>query len=465
MKQRFGLWLIALLTVLMAFSSFAFATPSESGNLQIAESEEAKETSPKTDRQGRPIMPSDSTAVLAEQNSGTVLYESQGSKRVFPASTTKVMTCLLAVEAIDRGELRLEETVTVTEEMLDGLDPDGTNMALKAGEELTVQHLLWGLMIPSGNDAAMVLAFRISGSAEAFAEQMNARAAELGCTDTHFVNPHGLHDENHYTTALDMAKIAQKGMEYAVFRDIVDIAHIKIPPTNLSEERYYINTNGLISTMRYRDYAYKGATGIKTGSTTQAGACLVSSATRNGMALIGVFFHGKDVTESHTETARLFDWGFANFEAIRGVAKGELLGESKVKRAGGKDTVTLAAAEDVTVVVPKGTQKSDLEIRQDLPEKLYAPLKEGQDAAGVTVLYQGQELGHGRLVALTEVKRSFFWPLMALGEWLWGFALIRGICYLVLALVAVFFLLLIRNLYREAKRANRRNRRRRNYRR
>lgn len=178
------------------------------------------------------------------------------------------------------------------------------------------------------------------------------------------------------------------------------------------------------------------------------------------MELIGVFFHGRDVTESHQETARMLDWGFENYEAIRGIAEGELLGECKVKRARGKDTVTLAVADDVTVVVPKGTPKSELEIRLDLPERLYAPLKEGQDVAGVTVLRNGQELGFGRLITLTEMKRSFFWPMMALGEWLWGFALIRGICYTLLTMVAIVILLLVRSIWMEMKRAkNRRNRR------
>ena len=416
---------------------------------------------PKVDSSGRPIMPDGAAAVLIEQVSGALLYESNGQKRMFPASTTKVMTCLLAVEAIERGEMALDEPITVTEQMLEGLDPDGTNMALKPEEVLTVEQLLWGLMIPSGNDAAMVFAFRLAGSEAAFAEQMNNRARELGCTDTNFVNPHGLHDDNHYTTAQDMAKIAKKGMDKPMFRDVVDIAHIKIPPTNKTEEeRYYINTNGLISAMRYREYVYKGSTGIKTGRTTEAGACLVSSARKNGMELIGVFFHGRDVTESHQETARMLDWGFENYESIRAIAEGELLGECKVKRARGKDTVTLAAADDVRVVVPKGTPKSELMNRLDLPENLYAPLAEGQDVAGVTVLRDGQELGFGRLITLTAMKRSFFWPLMALGDWLWGFALIRGICYVMLAILTAVVFLLARGVWMEFRRAKRRKGRR-----
>lgn len=421
------------------------------------EGTEKQEEKPTVDSQGRPILADGETGILIEQKSGAVLYESSSTKRMYPASTTKVMTCLLAVEAIDRGEISLEEPVTITAQMLEGLDPDGSNMALKADEVLTFQQLLWGLMIPSGNDAAMAIAYRLAGSPEAFAEKMNARAAELGLSDTHFANPHGLHDENHYTTAADMAKIARAGMDSDVFRNIVDIAHIKIPPTNKTEkERYYINTNGLISTMRYLDYAYKGATGIKTGRTTEAGNCLVSSAKRNGMELIAVLFNGKDVTASHKDSIRMLDYGFENYETLRGVSQGELLGESKVKYGASKDTVTLAAAENVSVVVPKGTEKSELEIQLNLPETLYAPLSEGQTVASVTVLHNGQELGSGNLVTIVAVERSFFGPAMALGDWLWSFLLIRILAYGILAVVGIVILLFLYRIWQEFKRAKRR---------
>ena len=461
MKHRGLLRLIAgLYLMTAAFGVYpVYAQPSFDISEEVKKEEEKK---PTEDRLGRPILLDGETGILIEQQSGMILYESGGNKRMYPASTTKIMTALLAIEAVKRGEIGMDEPITVTAEMLEGLDPDGSNIALKADEVLTLKHLLWGLMIPSGNDAAMAIAYRLAGSQEAFAERMNQRAREIGLSDTHFMNPHGLHDENHYTTAADMAKMARAAMMYEEFREIVDIAHVKIPPTNKTEkERYYINTNGLLSAMRYLDYVYKGATGIKTGRTTEAGTCLVASATRNGMSLIAVVFHAVDTHDSHQEAARMLDYGFEHFEAIRGISRGELLGECKVRRARKKDTVALAAAEDVMVVVPKGTPKSELEVRLNLPEKLYAPLSEGQVVASATVLYQGQELGTGNLGALTQVKRSFFWPMMALGEWLWGFALIRGIVYVFFALVAAVVFLFLRGIWLEWKRIRRRSRRRR----
>ncbi len=436
---------------MLPLSYIAVAAPEENAA-------EVQEEKPRVDSEGRPILLSGETGILVEQKSGLVLYESDSQKRMYPASTTKVMTCLLAVEAIERGEVALDEQITITAQMLEGLDIDGSNMALKEDEVLAFEHLLWGLMVPSGNDAAMAIAFRLAGSQEAFAEKMNARAAELGLKDTHFVNPHGLHDDNHYTTAADMAEIARVGMSYDIFRNIVDIAHIKIPPTNKTEtERYYLNTNGLLSGMRYSGLVYKGATGIKTGRTDDAGNCLVSSAKRNGMELIGVLFNALDVTNSHQESARMLDYGFENYQLIRGVAKGELLGESKVRRARGKDTVTLAAAADIMVPVPKGTGKDALQIELQLPEKLYAPLEEAEEVAGVTLLYEGKVVGSGRLLTLTQVKRSFFWPVMALGEWLWSFALIRGIVYILLAILVVLAFFVLRAVFYELRRIYRKN--------
>lgn len=448
-QERRRVWAGILIMMLVFLSVAAWCEP--------AEEPQQPEPVPLTDGQGRPILMDGETGILIEQKSGAVLYESNSQKRMYPASTTKIMTCLLAVEAVERGEISMEEPVTITAQMLEGLDIDGSNMALKEDEIISLQHLLWGLMIPSGNDAAMAIAFRLAGSKEAFAEKMNARATEMGLKDTHFVNPHGLHDDNHYTTAADMATIARIAMDIPMFREIVEIAHVKIPPTNKTEqERYYLNTNGLLSRMRYTYFVYEGTTGIKTGRTTEAGNCLVSSVKRNGMELIGVLFNGKDIHASHEESIRMMDYGFEHYQTIRGIAKGELLGETKVKRARRKDTVTLVAAEDVSVVVPKGTEKKQLELRLDLPEKVYAPLKEGQAVAQVTVLHEGQEIGKGTLNALTKVDRSFLWPLMALGEWIWGFAFVRGVVYVVLAVLGVVVLLILRFLWVEIRRMRRR---------
>ena len=426
-----------------------------------AQSENEKQSSDsaeklRQDAQGRPILGDGESGILIEAKSGTVLYESDSQKRVYPASTTKIMTGLLAVEAMESGEISADTEVEVTAEMLEGLDPDSSNMELKAGEIISFENLLKGLMIPSGNDAAMAIAYRLSGTPEAFVERMNARAAALHMDNTHFANAHGLHDDNHYTTAADMAKLSREAMQHEGFRDVVDIAHVKMAPTNKTEkQRYYINTNGLLSAMRYREYVYQGATGIKTGHTSQAGNCLVGSAVRGNMELIAAVFGGKEIADSHQDTKRMLDYGFSAFELIVPIQKGEMMGEVKVKRAKSRDRVTLSVQEPVTVVVPKGTKAEELEMRLDLPEAVYAPVSKGQNVGSVTVLNQGQELGSGQLYSDLDIRRSFFWPAMALGEWLWSFWAVRILCYLLLGILCVFLVIAVCRIRREIKRQRR----------
>ena len=453
-----AVWMVFLLWQLF-LPAAVFGEPAASAapSAQTETAAEEQKQDDRTDADGRPILGEGETGILIESTSGTVLYESESEKQMYPASTTKIMTALLAAEALEKGEVTLEEQIEITPDMLNGLAPDSSTMNLKEGEIISFDALLKGLLIPSGNDAAMAIAFRLAGSEQAFVDQMNAKAAELGLSGTHFVNPHGLHDDNHYTTAADMAKIARAAMQYEVFRDTVDIAHIKIPPTNKTEkERYYINTNGLLSTMRYLDYAYKGANGIKTGNTSQAGNCLVFSAVQNGMELIGVVFHGKDVAASHKDSIRLLDYGFAEYEIIAPISEGEIIGEVRVKQGKATDTVTLSSQGSIKVVVPKGTTRQELEIRPEIPEAIYAPVYKDQVAAKVTVLYNGTELASGSLCADTDVERSPFWPVQALGEWLWSFFAVRLITYLILAVLLVLILSFLLGLYRSLKTAQNR---------
>ncbi len=451
-----------LLCLLLCITMLVSAVP-ESGSLSMDRGDNAETATaetPKTDAQGRPILGTGETGILIEQHTGNVLLDRDSKKRMFPASTTKVMTALLTIEAMHRGEFTEDTGFTVREEMIAGLDPLSSSMDLVADEELTVKQLLQGLMVPSANDAAMALSYLVAGGEQAFVDRMNERARELGLNDTHFVNPHGLHDPEHYTTAADMAVIAKEAMRLPEFRNLADIVHIKIPPTNKTEkERYYISTNGLLSAMRYTDFVYKGATGIKTGHTSEAGFCLVSSASKNGMDLIGVVFGGKAEKDSHGDSARMLNYGFEHYTTVTAVHKGDILSEAPVRWGKSKDSVTLAAAEDVTIVVPKGAEKETPDIRTEAPEKLYAPIEEGQLVATVSVWRDNIKVGEGSLAAIAPVERSFFWPILALGEWLWSFRIIRAICYILLAFLVVFIFFLLRNLRKASKERKRKQRR------
>ncbi|MEG1441172.1 MAG: D-alanyl-D-alanine carboxypeptidase family protein, partial [Oscillospiraceae bacterium] len=376
--------------------------------------------------------------------------------KMFPASTTKIMTALVALESIKRGEHTVEEKITVTKEMLAGLPGDGSNMNLKEEEEISIKELLEGLLIPSGNDAAMALAFTIGGSPEHFVEMMNERANKLGLKGTHFMNPHGLHNEEHYTTARDMSKIAMEAMKLDTFRGVVEIAHIKIPPTNKNPQRYYINTNGLLSTMRYREYYYPKSTGIKTGHTKEAGNCLVASAMNDNFELISVVFNGASVKNSHKDTIRLLDYGFTNFKTVVAVPKGKMMGEVKVKQgAKGVDHVTLSTSDEMKIVVPNDAKKEDIKTNLVIPEKAYAPIELGKVLANASISYKGTELAKVELIADTEVEQEPLGFIMAFGETLWASKIVRIITY-VLGLLLIFFIFVgIVRLNREIKRAKR----------
>lgn len=422
--------------------------------------DEKKPSNPERKENQKPILGSGETGVLADAASGRILFESGGDERMYPASTTKIMTAILAIEAVERGELSMDTQVTITSDVLAGNDPDGSNIALKEGEIISLENLLKGLMIPSGNDAACAIAIGVSGSIDAFVDKMNVRAAELGAEDTHFENPHGLHDDNHYTTAADMAKIACAAMKLDKFRNIVDIAHVKIPPTNMTEtERYYINTNGLLSTMRYTNFYFKGTIGVKTGYTDKAGNCLVSAAERNGVELIGVIFGGKETSDSHNDSREMLEWGFENYISTVAIARGDMPCEVKVKQGRGSDNLTLSALETVSVVIHKDADVSEIELIPDIPDAVYAPIKMGDYIGEITVWMDGEEIGRGKLVASKDVKRSFFWPVMAFGEWLWGIRAIRIIVYTLGGIAVAFVVLFVMAVYRNIKIAKRRRRR------
>ena len=253
---------------------------------------------------------------LMEAETGAVLYEHNARERAFPASTTKIMTCILTIEMCDD----LYETINIGR----GFDTGGSvtrPYALTRDEEIRIIDLLYCTMMVSGNDASSALAIYLAGSQEEFANLMNKKAAEIGMVNTHFVNANGLHDENHYTTAYDMALLAQYAMQNQAFRDIVSTETFEVPATNNNPARLLENANRLIHTKEDTDnleYAY--ATGIKTGDTAYAGRCLVASAQHDGVELLLVLFgdiEGEVPSEYRFKNAaKFFDWGFARFATV-----------------------------------------------------------------------------------------------------------------------------------------------------
>ena len=256
-------------------------------------------------------------AILMDADTGEVLFRQNDQTSMYPASTTKIMTCYLALEHLDP-----DSQVTIPEGVDEGIDDGASTANLKPGEVLTVYQLLECLMVSSANEAANAVAILVSGSVSDFVALMNQTAQDLGCQNTQFVNPNGLHDEAHYTTASDLSLIAKAAMENDTFRRLCSTVRTTIPATNLSEARSLSTTNYLLPGSDYPGLGYEGALGIKTGFTTPAGCCLVAAAVRNSRTLIAVILDapketlddGASVSGAFTQAAKLFDWGFENYD-------------------------------------------------------------------------------------------------------------------------------------------------------
>ena len=274
--------------------------------------------------------------VVIDADSGRVLLSHNAEEPLPMASTTKVMTALLALE---NGSL--DDMVTCGP---NAFGVPGTSIYLNKGETLSLHHMLYGLMLASGNDAATAIAEHIGGSIEEFCGMMTRRAAELGCSNTVFLTPHGLPQEGHYTTAHDLALIAREAMTHEVFREIVGTQRATIPWEGREYDRVLNNKNKLLST-------YEGATGIKTGYTRKAGRCLVFGAEREDMRVIGVVLNCPDW---FNEAARLMDETFERYEAVTMLEAGDVLATLEVSHSDG-ETADATLAADLTGVVPKGS--------------------------------------------------------------------------------------------------------------
>ena len=348
-------------------------------------------------------------ALLISPDSGMVLYEKNADERRYPASTTKIMTALLVLENI----ADLNETVTAQASDFETLEADSSSAGIKEGETVTVEDLLYGLMLPSGNEAAYMLARHVAGSYEAFVDMMNKRAEELGCTGTHFVNPCGLHDDNHYTTARDLYKIAYAAMQDETFADIADTVQWNMSKTNMQEERKVLTTNQLIFSS-YQPWAYAYCKGIKTGNTSQAGNCFVGYAEYGDAKLYSVVMgcdssslEYSNIPASFTDTKALFEWGFESFTSKTLARQGDTVGSVNVRLSTDTDQLVLTVKNDLVSLLPADLDVEDLgEPQITAPESVNAPIKAGDVIGSATYSYNGTTYGTVELVALSDVERS-----------------------------------------------------------
>ena len=355
---------------------------------------------------------------LVNLDTNTVVYQKNADMRREPASTTKIMTFIVASEHIKD----LEGTkITVTKSVVDKLLGTGSSLSgIKEGDVLTALQLLNCMLVPSGNDAALVLADYIGGgNVDAFVDMMNAKAKELGCTGTHFANPHGLHDDNHYTTAHDLYLMTKYAMSLPHFTEITSQTIYTYKPVGgpragkpltLSTTNYLINKNLLGG-----KYYYQYARGIKTGHTDESVYCLVSSATAEGYSYLCVALGAPDVDSKGKpistrgemiDTAALYRWAFRNLELKQIVKTQDSLGEIKVNYAWNKDKVLLVAEKNYSAMLPINVSASSVVITKHIPESINAPIKKGQVIGTATLSYANQQLTTINLVASESVERS-----------------------------------------------------------
>ena len=359
--------------------------------------------------------------LLFSLDDGTVIFSKNADKTAAPASLTKITTAILTIENCDN----LDTVITVPSYCITLLNGTGSSMAgLKAGEEVTVRQLLYCMLVKSANEAANILADYIGGgSIENFVSMMNDFAARVGASGTHYVNAHGLDAEGQYTTANDLAKITKYALNLPVFTEICTTYKYTMPATNMSNERNFVSTNWVINP-NFKTYYYEYVQGIKTGTTSNAGQCIITKASKDGYNYLCIVMgaHAEDVNNDNNpdnmaflETKKLYKWVFENIRLEKIVNTTDIVTVVDVKLAFGVDHVRLVPANDVTALVPVGTDSGSVlvqVIESETPAQIKAPVKKGEVLGKAKVLYADTELATVDLVAAEDIKVSvILWTL------------------------------------------------------
>jgi D-alanyl-D-alanine carboxypeptidase (penicillin-binding protein 5/6) len=391
-------WMLALLLILS--SVMAMATEIYGGEQGVVVSEElqvvetAVPVTVKTDT-AAVLAETAKSAILIDSDSGTVLYEKNSHERLPPASITKIMTMLLVLEAVERGQISLQDEVTISQR---AASMGGSQMYMEQGEQQTVETLLKGMAIGSANDACVACAEYVAGSEEIFIEMMNKRAQELGMENTHFVNTNGLPVADHYTSAYDIALMSKELLKHEIAHEWFTTWQTTVLVGLEGKEQTEFeltNTNRLIK-------LYPGANGIKTGFTQEAGYCLSGSATKEDLTLIAVVL-GCDTTHNRWgETMKLLDYGFATCENAVLAKQGEALGTITVEK-GSPTAINAIADSDINLLVKKG-ERDQVTTEVVLFERIKAPLQAGDKVGELIALKDGAEVRRYPLVADGDVQ-------------------------------------------------------------
>lgn len=385
-----------------------------------------------------------------DDESHPVVAEKNSSEKMYPASLTKIVTAMVTLQKVQDLSVQVE----VSKQAHDILLGTGAQVAgLKTGDVLTVEELLYLTMVHSACDATEVLAEFVGGTRYEFVKMMNDYAESLGCTGTHFENPDGLHDDNHYTTAADMALITLDAMKNEMFNKISETVEYKYGNTN------FYHTN-LMLRSGYISYYYEYARGIKTGSTEEAGYCVISKASKDGYNYL-VIVMGAPVIDynkdgyvekcSFIDAASLFKWAFNSLKYSTLAEKNEVLDEVAVKNGKDADSVQLVASKDLTVIVPSSLDKSAIIVEPiEKPEEISAPVAQGDVVCKANIIYGDQIVGTVDLAAAKDVELSTFLKVMNAVKSFFSLTIVK----IVIAAVAVFivvYAILVYHNYKKKK--------------
>lgn len=387
----------------------------------------------------------------------TVLYSYNENDILYPTSTVKLMTGILAIEALGSD---LSRQITVTDEMIKGVQ--GNNIDLKSGEVVTVENMLNALLIGSSNDAAQVLAVTVSGSIDAFVGEMNAKAKEIGAVNTFYMNPSGLHADGMVTTAYDTFLIAKYAYSINMFMEITATPKYVMEATNRSSYRTIYNKNFMVAKNQDVRYFYNGAIGMNAGSTTQGGFSAVTAATREGLTYLCIVMGSEKLANDETiysykEATTLLNWAFENYGYREILSSSDMVCEVPVELSSTVDYVTLVPAESLVVYLPM-----DVDIESDIifshktnSETLEAPVEAGQTVGMITVTYQDKILGNIDLIATSSISKSEFLFILSRIQ---KFTSSRFFIATVVAAVILSIVYVIGQAINRNKKAQRRNR-------
>ena len=352
--------------------------------------------------------------LVADLDSGNILYEKNMNVSRAPASLTKIMTCLMAVEAVERGKVNLSDMVTAQQDCREGLDETSSSSGIMPGETMSFENLLYCAMVESANEACNVIASHLEGSVSAFVEKMNDRAQKLGATNTHFNDPNGLSNSDHYSTAYDLYLIAKEAISHPLFMQLCDTDYYQVPATNMSAPRDLYNSNALISAGSiYGDgYLYEGAKGVKTGYTSLAGYCLISTAERNDVHLMtivlgcgGMLNTGESEYGNFVSSRNIYDWAFENFSYRTVVSSGQALKQLEVQYAEEGTGAVLRPIEDVRMLLPNDSPDPEIVVHP-AEGKLVAPIDAGTQLGTADIVVDGNIYSVIKLYTTTDISMA-----------------------------------------------------------